>query len=147
MLNGRSRSPFLRECCLAFQIPVRMSRPGHAEGSGPQHAVPRLSRDEAGRASKLLNRLAQWLAVANQLGSMVVIDFSLYETHHGSCHDEQRCRHYASRRIRTANAMPSRSAKRSPKLATRSEDIHACVSCWPTWGTTPRPTTASRGGT
>src|SRR5580765_4299528 len=48
------------------------------------------------RQRKLLDRLTQWFAIAKQLGSVVAIDSSLYDTHHRSRHYEQRCRHYAS---------------------------------------------------
>src|SRR5216110_1826674 len=34
------------------------------------------------RASKLLDRLTQWFAIAKQLGSAVALDSSLYDTHH-----------------------------------------------------------------
>ena len=69
------------------------------------------------RAGRLIDRLAQWFAVADQLGLMVAIDSSIYDTHHRSRHYEQRCRHYASRVKATANARRSRSARRSPKLS------------------------------
>ena len=68
------------------------------------------------RQCKLLDRLTQWFAIAKQLGSMLAIDSSLYDTHHRSRHYEQRCRHYASRHKRTANARRSAAARRSPKL-------------------------------
>src|SRR5256885_6949835 len=74
------------------------------------------------RQRKLLDQLVQWFAIARQLGSVVAIDSSLYDTHHRSRHYEQRCRHYASRQKRTANARRSRAAKRSPKLG-----IGACT--------------------
>jgi hypothetical protein len=70
-----------------------------------------------GRRGKLLDRLAQWMAVAKLLGRTAAIDSSLYDTHHRSRHYEQRCRQYASRRKATANARRSRSAKRTPKLS------------------------------
>ena len=69
------------------------------------------------RARRLLDVLAQWFAVARQLGATVAIDSSLYDTHHRSRAYEQRCRHYASRRKRTADARRSRAARRTPKLA------------------------------
>ena len=69
------------------------------------------------RIGKLMDRLTQWFAIARQLGSIVAIDSSLYDTHHRSRHYEQRCRHYASQQKRTANARRSRSARRSPKLS------------------------------
>lgn len=68
------------------------------------------------RCGKLLDQLAQWFAIARQLGTMVAIDSSLYDTHHRSRHYEQRCRHYASKHKRTANARRSASARQSPKL-------------------------------
>lgn len=68
------------------------------------------------RQRKLLDRLVQWFAIAKQLGSMVAIDSSLYDTHHRSRHYEQRCRHYASKHKRTANARRSASARQTPKL-------------------------------
>jgi hypothetical protein len=70
----------------------------------------------ARRSGKLLDRLTHWFAVAKQLGTTLAIDSSLYDTHHRSRHYEQRCRHYASRHKRTANARRSHSARRSPKL-------------------------------
>jgi len=76
------------------------------------------------RAPKLLDRLTHWFAVAKQLGSTVAIDSSVYDTHHRSRHYEQRCRHYASRRICTANTRRSRSARRSPKLS-----VSVCTRC------------------
>jgi hypothetical protein len=69
------------------------------------------------RSAKLLDRLARWFGLAKQLGSMVAIDSSIYDTHHRSRHYEQRLRHYASRHKRTANTRRSRSARRSPKLS------------------------------
>jgi hypothetical protein len=71
----------------------------------------------ARRSGKLLDMLAQWLSIARQLGDTLAIDSSLYDTHHRSRHYEQRCRHYASPRRRTANARRSRSARSTPKLA------------------------------
>jgi DDE family transposase/transposase-like protein DUF772 len=76
------------------------------------------------RASKLLDRVTQWFALAKQLGSTLAIDSSIYDTHHRSRHYEQRCRHYASRRKRTADARRSRSARRSPKLG-----VGVCTRC------------------
>lgn len=80
------------------------------------------------RSRKLLDVLAQWMGLARQLGSTLAIDSTLYDTHHrrtrrslSGRHYEQRCRHYASQRRRTANARRSRSAKRTPKLATASD--------------------------
>ena len=68
------------------------------------------------RHRKLMDQVAQWFAISRQLGSMVAIDSSLYDTHHRSRHYEQRCRHYASKQKHTANARRSASARQSPKL-------------------------------
>ena len=76
------------------------------------------------RATKMLDRLTHWFAAAKQLGSMLAIDSTLYDTHHRSRHYEQRLRHYASRQKSTANSKRSRSAKRSPKLG-----IAVCTRC------------------
>ena len=76
------------------------------------------------RTGKLLDRLAQWFALARQLGSTVAIDSTCYDTHHRSRHYEHRCRHYASRQQRTADTRRSRSAKRSPKLC-----LGVCTRC------------------
>ena len=70
------------------------------------------------RGERLLDRLAQWFALARQLGVTVAIDSTLYDTHHRSRHYEQRCRRYASHERATAEKRRSRSAKRTPKLAT-----------------------------
>jgi len=78
------------------------------------------------RAPRLLDVLAQWFAIAKQLGETVAIDSSCYDTHHRSRHYEQRRRHFASRGKRSAavnasnasNTRRSRSARRTPKLAT-----------------------------
>jgi hypothetical protein len=76
------------------------------------------------RASKLLDRITHWFAVAKQLGSTVAIDSSVYDTHHRSRHYEQRLWHYAAQRKSTANTMRSRSAKRSLKLS-----VGVCTRC------------------
>jgi hypothetical protein len=68
------------------------------------------------RTGKLLDRLRQWFAIAKQLGCMVVIDSSIYDTHHRSRHYKQRCRHFASHAKSTAKARRSRVIRRSPKL-------------------------------
>jgi hypothetical protein len=73
------------------------------------------------RSRRLLDVLAQWFAVARQLGVTVAIDSSLYDTHHRSRHYEQRRRHFASRVRRTADRRRSRSARRTPKLATAAD--------------------------
>ncbi len=73
------------------------------------------------RGNKLLDVLAQWFAVARQLGDTAAVDSTLYDTHHRSRHYERRCRHYASRVERTANTRRSRSARRTPKLATAAD--------------------------
>jgi IS5 family transposase len=84
------------------------------------------------RQRKLLDRLTQWFAIAKQLGSIVAIDSSLYDTHHRSRHYEQRCRHYASREKSTVNARRRAAARQTPKLGvgvcTRSHVIlSTCV--------------------
>ena len=76
------------------------------------------------RSGKLIDRLVQWFAIAKQLGSVVALDSTVYDTHHRSRHYEQRCRHYAARVKKTANARRSRSARRSPKLS-----IGICTRC------------------
>jgi hypothetical protein len=85
------------------------------------------------RAGKLMDRLVRWFAIARQLGWMVAIDSSIYDTHHRSRHYEQRCRHYASRVKKTANARRARAARRSPKLSvavcTRSHLILSGRAC------------------
>ena len=68
------------------------------------------------RANKLLDIVAQWFAIARQLGTAVAIDSTLYDTHHRSRHYEHRCRHFASADKKTADMRRSRSARRTPKL-------------------------------
>lgn len=69
------------------------------------------------RCRRLLDKLAEWMSIACQLGSTLAIDSSCFDTHHRSRHYEQRCRHYASRSKNTADSRRSRSARRTPKLA------------------------------
>lgn len=69
------------------------------------------------RANKLLDLIAQWFSIARQLGTVVAIDSTLYDTHHRSRHYERRCRHFASSDQNTANSRRSRSAKCTPKLS------------------------------
>lgn len=69
------------------------------------------------RAGRLLDRLTQWFAIARQLGTVVALDSSLYDPRYRSRHYEQRCRHYAPRWDRSANARRSRTARQCPKLA------------------------------
>jgi hypothetical protein len=70
-----------------------------------------------------------------QLGQTVAIDSSLYDTHHRSRHYEQRRRHFASRVKRTANTRRSRSARRTPKLATAADThTHLILSARPRIG-------------
>jgi hypothetical protein len=76
------------------------------------------------RAGKLLDRLAHWFAAARQLGSIIAIDSTLYDTHHRSRHYEQRLRHYASHEKSTVNQRRSRSVRRTPKLG-----IGVCTRC------------------
>jgi hypothetical protein len=68
------------------------------------------------RASKLMDVLVQWFALAHQLGSTVAIDSSLYDTHYRSRHYEQRCRHFASQDKKTVNIRRRRSARSTPKV-------------------------------
>jgi hypothetical protein len=79
-----------------------------------------------------MDRVVQWFAIARQLGTVVALDSSLYDSRYRSRHYEQRCRHYATRENRSANARRSRTARQCPKLAvgvcTRSHLIlSACV--------------------
>ena len=50
------------------------------------------------RCGRLLDRVAQWFAIARQLGTVVALDSSLYDARYRSRHYEQRCRHYAAAR-------------------------------------------------
>jgi hypothetical protein len=68
------------------------------------------------RWGKLLDRLAQWLGIARQLGMIVALDSSLYEPRYRSRHYEGRCRHYASQK-HSANTRRSRTARQCPKLS------------------------------
>jgi hypothetical protein len=82
-----------------------------------------------GRVARLMDRLAQWMALDRLLGSTCAIDSTLYDTHHRSRHYEQRCRHYSTKDQKTANSRRSRSARQTPKLSlsvdTRSHIILA----------------------
>jgi IS5 family transposase len=69
------------------------------------------------RAGRLMDRLAQWFAIAQQLGTVVAIDSSIYEPRYRSRHYEQRCRHYGSTRHRSANTRRSHTARLCPKLS------------------------------
>ena len=88
------------------------------------------------RANRLLDVLAQWFSIARQLGDTAAIDSSLYDTHHRSRHYEQRCRHYATHGDkRAANLRRSRSARRTPKLATAVDTrCHLILSARPRTG-------------
>jgi len=81
------------------------------------------------RIDRLLDRLAQWMALGRLLGDTCAIDSTLYDTHHRSRHYEQRCRQFSSDNKNTANSRRSRSARRTPKLSlgvdTRSHIILA----------------------
>jgi len=68
------------------------------------------------RSEQMLDLLARWFTIAEQLGCTLAIDSSLYDTHHRSRHYEQRCRHQASNDPATAAARRSESAKKTPKL-------------------------------
>jgi hypothetical protein len=87
--------------------------PDHNTLCRASHAL-KLGRRGSGR---LLDRLTQWFAIARQLGTIVALDSSVYDTRYRSRHYEQRCRHYASRDKHTANTRRSRSARQSPKLS------------------------------
>ena len=82
----------------------------HEEDSGPQHALPRLSRAEP-------DATHQWFAIADQLGPIVALDSSHYDPRYRSRHYEQRCRHYASSQKRSVNTRRSRTARQCPKLS------------------------------
>lgn len=69
------------------------------------------------RTGRLLDRLAQWFAIAGQLGSVVALDSSIYDPRYRSRHYEQRCRHYAASRKHSANVRRSRTARQCPKLS------------------------------
>jgi len=73
------------------------------------------------RGGKLMDRLAQWFALAKQLGTIVALDSSLYDPRYRSRHYEQRCRHYARSQKRSAkrsaSTRRSRTARLCPKLA------------------------------
>jgi len=81
------------------------------------------------RIGRLLDRVAQWMALGDTLGFTCAIDSTLYDTHHRSRHYEQRCRHYSTGDKKTANFRRSCSARRTPKLSlsvdTRSHIILA----------------------
>ena len=83
------------------------------------------------RGGRLLDKLAQWFSVARQLGTVIAVDSSYFDSRYRSRHYEQRCRHYAaSKRAKTpVNARRSRTARLAPKLAvgvcTRSHVILA----------------------
>jgi hypothetical protein len=81
------------------------------------------------RIGRLLDRVAQWMALGDTLGLTCAIDSTLYDTHHRSRHYEQRCRHYSTSDKKTANFRRSCSARRTPKLSlsveTRSHIILA----------------------
>jgi len=70
----------------------------------------------ARRGGRLMDRMTRWFALAGQLGTMVAIDSSVYDSRYRSRHYEQRCRHYASGRTRLANKRRSRTARQCPKL-------------------------------
>lgn len=82
------------------------------------------------RGGRLLDKLVQWFAIARQLGAIVALDSSHYDSRYRSRHYEQRCRHYAStRRKGPVNTRRSRTARLAPKLGvgvcTRSHVILA----------------------
>jgi len=69
------------------------------------------------RSGRLMDRLAQWFAIAQQLGTVVAIDSSLYDPRYRSRHYEQRCRHYDATRKSSANTRRSRTARLCAKLS------------------------------
>jgi hypothetical protein len=103
---GMKRVPDHNTLCRAFKVILSLSRIG-----------------------RLLDRLAQWMALSKALGITCAIDSTIYDTHHRSRHYEQRCRHYSASDEKTSNSRRSRSARRSPKLSlsvdTRSHIILA----------------------
>lgn len=68
-------------------------------------------------AGRLMDRVVQWFSIAQQLGSVIALDSSLYDLRYRSRHYERRTRHYASMQKASANARRSRTARQSPKLA------------------------------
>src|SRR5690606_10524674 len=66
---------------------------------------------------ELLDRMAAWARERGMLGDTLAIDSTQLDVRYRSRHYEQRCRHFATRDKRSANARRSRSAKRTPKLA------------------------------
>ena len=80
-------------------------------------------------ADRMLDLLCQWARIAAQLGQVIAIDSSLYDTHHRSRHYEQRCRHQSSADPAEVSERRSQSAKKTPKLTialdTRSHFILA----------------------
>jgi hypothetical protein len=78
---------------------------------------------------RLLDRLAKWMRLMGALGITCAIDSTCYDTHHRSRHYERHCRHRAGGANHSADAMRSRSARRTPKLSlsvdTRSHIILA----------------------
>jgi hypothetical protein len=69
------------------------------------------------RTGRLMDRLVQWFAIAQQLGTVVAIDSSMYDPRYRSRHYEQRCRHYGSTRKRSARTRRTRTARLCPKLS------------------------------
>src|SRR3954465_5559440 len=53
------------------------------------------------RANRLLDIVAQWFAIARELGSVVAIASPLYDPPPRSRHYERRCRHFASSNTNT----------------------------------------------
>jgi hypothetical protein len=64
----------------------------------------------------MLDLVPQVPHLRRKLGSTLAIDSTLCQTHHRSRHYEQRCRHLATGRKRSANARRKRTARRAPKL-------------------------------
>lgn len=65
---------------------------------------------------RMLDLLGQWARLAQQLGHILAIDSSLYDTHHRSRHYEQRCRHQSSADPAEVSERRSQSCRRTPKL-------------------------------
>lgn len=68
------------------------------------------------RIGRMMDLVSSWFALAKALGWSLAIDSTLCDTHHRSRHYEQRLRHQAAKDRKTADAMRSRTAKRTPKL-------------------------------
>lgn len=92
------------------------------------------------RADRLLDRVAQWAAVARMLGlstKPLVVDSTTYESHHVSRHYERRC-HQTRKRMRAKEAEKHRrkrtradTVRSLPKLAIgAASHSHLILSVW-----------------